>query len=685
MYPIKTHTNFRHYFSLFVLLNFLFLGLQFVYFWLVSLNFFHTLPMPRNVHLIVIGEGGLQIILYLLLALVQLGWLWGIASQPGNQTASFKPVGLKRWLFLIFTVSTIFILSLNCYFFPLSRFSRIFFPELPITVLKLLLVLSSLILIGLTVNTLRGLNFKKSTKVVILSGLAFFLFLNNFLTKPTQFPTYRNPNIILIGIDSFSPEYVKTEETPTLERFLQESAHFTETISPLARTYPAWTSILTGLYPLHHRARENLIPMQYVKTEASIVWRLRELGYSTLFATDDRRFSNLDQEFGFQKVIGPKIGVNEMLLGNFYDFPLSNLLMNSKISHWLFPYNYLNRASNYVYYPATFDTALEAAINESETSGPLFLATHFTLPHWPYSWAASSNAAISDEYTINKDDPNLYKTALKRVDKQVSTLLDNLSRHNLLTNSLVIVLSDHGEALYQKGSRITSLQNYQGNKPSPLVNYFKHKTSTDFEKSAGHGSDLLSPTQFHCLLGFKIFQNGKQINRPKIINTRVALIDIAPTIYQFLNLPSQHELRHFDGESLLPTILGATNQLAPRPFMLESGLLPNQLLSVKKALFYARLFYQVNRDNNLLEIRANELSEINAMKLYGILENDWLLVLYPNNTHYLPVLIQLSNLKWTDQPSSAFAKNSPFKKLLTKLRAFYKIELADYPAPPFQS
>ncbi|OGV46046.1 MAG: hypothetical protein A3F46_02925 [Legionellales bacterium RIFCSPHIGHO2_12_FULL_42_9] len=685
MYSIKNNTFFRKYFVLFSLLNVVFLALQLFYFCMISVHFTHSIPMPRFVYLVILAEIILQIILYLLLTMIQLGWLWGIANRLRNPTAASKPAHLTQWLLLIFVSSTIFLLTINCYFFPLSRLSRLFLLEVSPVALNVLLILSSLFLAGLTLNTLRCLCLKKSVGGFIVAGLAIFLFINHYPATEAKFAKHKNPTIILIGVDSLSPDYVNKKNTPTLDHFLRESVHFTETISPLARTYPAWVSILTGLYPLHHRARENLVPIQFAKSEASIVWKLRELGYSTLFATDDRRFSNLDQEFGFQKIVGPKIGINEMLLGGFYDFPLSNLLINSKISHWLFPYNYINRASNYAYYPETFDNAIENTLNDSAHAGPLFLAVHFTLPHWPYSWATSSAEQDGDEMDMKANKTDLYTTALSAVDQQVSTLLTHLSHHNLLANSLVIVLSDHGETLYQKGSRITALENYQETSPSPLASYFKHKTSTSLEKSTGHGSDLLSPTQFHCLLGMTIFHNGKPITTAKTIATRVALIDIAPTIYAFLNRHAPHEKRHFDGISLLPTVLGEPTPLRQRAFMLESGLLPNQILTPKKAIFYARLLYQVNKENNLLEIRPDELNEVNGMKLYGILKNDWLLVLYPNDTNYLTVLVQLSNHQWTDQPNSSFAKKSPLNKLLKQLRTFYKIELLDYPSPSLRS
>ena len=53
-----------------------------------------------------------------------------------------------------------------------------------------------------------------------------------------------------------------------------------------------------------------------VKSQNSIAWILKDTGYNTIFETDNRRFNSIDKEFGFKQIIGPKTGVNDVLLGN---------------------------------------------------------------------------------------------------------------------------------------------------------------------------------------------------------------------------------------------------------------------------------------------------------------------------------------------------------------------------------
>lgn len=657
----------------FALFNLVFLILQFAYILAHGGSFLKAIALPLSVYIELVTALIIQILLYLLLTLIQTAMLWGIAKHSPAKKA------LERWQMVIFALSITALLALNCYFFPLSAFSRLFLPGLPPLLLKIILCLSLLVIGLLLLNTLWQVWCRRPIILTCLFlvglGALFFLSHEKNQIKHTEIASTKNPNIFLIGVDSLSPGRVNAQNTPNLYKFMQQSIEFKETVSPLARTYSAWASILTGLYPLHHQARYNLMPADAVKSRESIAWTIQRMGYQTVFATDDRRFSSISNDFGFEKVIGPKLGVNDVLLGTFNDFPLSNLLINLPISHWLFPYNYLNRASHFSYYPSTFDSVLQQFIKQHNPQSPLFMAVHFTLPHWPYAWAASSPAQVKNEYSV-QERGQLYLDAVHKADEQVGKLLAALQQAGLLQNSLIIVLSDHGEVFYEPGSRPLTLANYQGEQTNKLSDYFKRKTSTTLEMSAGHGSDLLSPAQFFCLLGFKIFDQGQLKTVPSIIDRRVALIDIAPTIYAFLNLPLK---KNFDGISLLNALIHQELPPEKRVFMLESGELPNQIVSREKARELGKLLFMVNPENGQLQIRKDRLAILDALKLYAILDDDWIVALYPDDYQYITVILRLSDDKWTDDIESPFAQLSPAPQMLKQLLQFYKNELASYP------
>lgn len=409
--------------------NGLFLLFQFIYSFSLSASFIHAVALPWQVYFELFLALVLQLFLYVLLSLLQTALLWGIAPKPTSKER------LDRWVFIILITSFIAILSLNGYFFPLSVFSKLFdFP--PVLLITLLFSSLSLLLLAGFITFTRLLMLKP----LIISGVLItflILFLIPWSKKESHFSNTESPNVIIIGVDSLSPDQVNRENMPFLAGFIAHSLHFSNTVSPLARTYSAWASLLTGLHPLHHRARENLISKKEINSAASLAWTLQRKGYQTVFATDDRRFNNLGKEFGFEKIIGPKTGANDVLLGSFYDFPLSNLLINFRISRWLLPYNYTNRAGHFSYYPETFNKELQHSILELDTAKPVFLAVHFTLPHWPYAWAASSAAQVKNEYSLEERE-GLYYAALHKVDQQVEILFNFLKKQGLLITAWLL-------------------------------------------------------------------------------------------------------------------------------------------------------------------------------------------------------------------------------------------------------
>ncbi len=82
------------------------------------------------------------------------------------------------------------------------------------------------------------------------------------------------PNVIILGIDSLRLEQVArfggTGATPNLDEFLANADVFTDTTTPLARTFPAWVSILTGRALRNTGALFNLMPRDAVRSSPSL-------------------------------------------------------------------------------------------------------------------------------------------------------------------------------------------------------------------------------------------------------------------------------------------------------------------------------------------------------------------------------------------------------------------------------
>jgi len=338
------------------------------------------------------------------------------------------------------------------------------------------------------------------------------------LSSTTQTYKADKPNIIFIGIDSLRLELIE-QYMPTLSKQLDLSTVFENSYTPIARTYPAWMSILTGRHPANSNARFNLQPESMLSTDNHyLADTLKGLGYQSIYASDERRFSNIGPAQGFDYVIGPNTGAADFILGEYADFPLLNLLTLLPIAKWLMPEIYSNRAASHLYAPRQFSDLLTSELSNLEDS-PLFLAVHFCLPHWPFTFVGHKNL------TDYSPQP-AYPDNLRAVDRQIASLLQHLEEQGLLHNSRLVFLSDHGESW---GSVDTGFNNLKG---EPLL-------VSDY----GHGMNILSPDSHRVLVALKGF------NLPIAKSKRLSsLMDISPTVTESLNISSL-PLR-YDGHSL---------------------------------------------------------------------------------------------------------------------------------------
>ncbi len=364
----------------------------------------------------------------------------------------------------------------------------------------------------------------KKHKNVLYALCSFILIAITYPYFSSTPQTYKvdKPNIIFIGIDSLRLELID-QYMPTLNEQLASATVFANSYTPIARTYPAWMSILTGRHPANSNARYNLQPESMLSTDNHYLANtLKTRGYQSIYASDERRFSNIGSAQGFDYVVGPNTGAADFILGEYADFPLLNLLTKLPIAKWLLPEIYSNRAASHLYTPKQFSELLSSKISSLDDS-PLFLAVHFCLPHWPFTFVGHEN--LSD-YTAKP----VYPDNLRAVDQQIAALLLQLDAQGLLSNSRLVFLSDHGESW---GSVDTGFKSAKG---EPLL-------VNDY----GHGMNILSPDSHKVLLALKGF------NLPAANSKRLSsLMDISPTVTESLKIPS---LRlNYDGHSLASPI-----------------------------------------------------------------------------------------------------------------------------------
>jgi len=252
---------------------------------------------------------------------------------------------------------------------------------------------------------------------------------------------FKGYNILLISIDTLRADhlgcYGYRKQTPNIDALAARSFIFESMFTTSSTTTPAHISLLTGLYP--RDCRNGCYLRDSITTMAEI---LSGNGYYCLAFVSglplDERF-NLDQGFSY------------------YDSDFSGCKgsIHFKDHKW-FTHKYL-----------IFDRNAEettrkviSTLKDRKLSTPYFLWIHYYDPHFPYSPPKSYYDADkvtrntfpyyfqptqSDLESLNE----LYDGEIQFVDTQLKELIDGLEELGVYDNTIVVIVSDHGENLYE--------------------------------------------------------------------------------------------------------------------------------------------------------------------------------------------------------------------------------------------
>jgi arylsulfatase A-like enzyme len=331
--------------------------------------------------------------------------------------------------------------------------------------------------------------------------------------EPTLAPlrTPEETNIILIGIDALRADHMSVygyerETTPNIDTFAESGAIFTNSYSAAPWTLPSFFSMLTSTYPSVHQYGTNF--RGEVRATSAAIWKigtispdynlktlaeiLRERGYYTAAFTNNPFLSTeneVDRGFDEFNQYGPTSveGVDLVL-------PWLDRHRNDKFFlffHVMDPHDFSLKGSKIYELPPRF----------GDTDGDLLAM-----------------------------ETNKYDTSVSFCDEQMGELFEGIKWLGLGHHSLVIVTSDHGEELHDRGG-------------------------------TGHGHSLYD----ELLRVPLILRPPGGLETRKIFDERVSAIDIAPTILDALEIP---EPSYYQGESLAPLLAG--DSLVAWPIFAES-------------------------------------------------------------------------------------------------------------------
>lgn len=255
------------------------------------------------------------------------------------------------------------------------------------------------------------------------------------------------PNILVISLDTLRADrlgcYGYSHDTsPNLDRLAKESFVFEECIAPSSWTLPSHATLFTGLPPALHGAYVFSAPVLR-KSHTTLSEVARDAGYATVAFTEGAYVGGpLGFYQGFDlysngRQAGPSprgdakttFGIAGDWLERNSDRPFMMFLHTYQI-HWphLPPEPYANKFTSSPVDPVQFFHE----IRENDFNGNSFLV-------------------ITKDPGKRQIVNDLYDAGIAYTDALLGELFAHMEKLGLMENTLVVVLSDHGEGFWEHG------------------------------------------------------------------------------------------------------------------------------------------------------------------------------------------------------------------------------------------
>ena len=236
------------------------------------------------------------------------------------------------------------------------------------------------------------------------------------------------------------------------------------------RTFPSFVTLLTGRYPHHHGIR-HMFPSatQRAAIGSALPSALRSAGYRTAVISDYAGEIFSRTPLGFDDVEVPYFDMKTIVsLRGLQVHPNVLPYATSALGRHLFP--------AVTAMPELSDPArlADRAISELDGAGdkPLFLTVFFSTAHFPYAspdpyYRRYGSPTYAGPYRYQKpplapapaNDQDraqiraLYDGAVAATDAAIARILTRLERDGLAEDTIVVLLADHGENLYDLPER----------------------------------------------------------------------------------------------------------------------------------------------------------------------------------------------------------------------------------------
>ena len=367
-----------------------------------------------------------------------------------------------------------------------------------------------------------GLSFETETRQPLDLARGFPVWANPEIFGPGE--EAPRPNVVLISIDTLKASHLSSygyphKTSPYLDAWAAESAvRFQNVVAPAPWTLPSHASLFSGLDAMRHGVNHSsTVPASLELLPET----LRRAGYTTAAITGGGYFR---PQFGFTQGFDTyrywhKVGSDEELEHN-TEALLAWLDANRSRPFFLFFHTYEVHDPHRERQP--YMDRLRGREPELEPRGEIFTK--------PGHFMAGRSDWISSHFVVKQPDGTMakhltepekirvrrmYDSAIAYMDEQVGRALRRLDQLGLRDNTIIVLTSDHGEALGENDR-------------------------------AGH--DYLDDNIVMVPL-FMEFPDRRGAG--DVVVEQVRSIDVTPTVLDYLGLEAD---RRLDGVSLLPVI-----------------------------------------------------------------------------------------------------------------------------------
>jgi len=245
------------------------------------------------------------------------------------------------------------------------------------------------------------------------------------------------PNVLIVTFDTTRFDHLSCYgydkiSTPAVDALAARGIRYTRCYATAPITLPSHTSILTGLYPLHHRLHDNGTgPLD--EQAVTLAEVLRDAGYTT------------------GAVIGAQVLNSRYGLGQGFQQYDQRIDEDAR-----------STSMHFAERPATAVTDAALSWLAGLDAAPYFLWVHYFDPHAPYHAPGGG----SDTTSVTS-----YDAEIAYADQQLGRLLESVHRRDQTDNSdtIIIFAADHGEGFNDHGEWTHGLFVYNATIQTPLI------------------------------------------------------------------------------------------------------------------------------------------------------------------------------------------------------------------------